>query len=82
MGIGQITDMDVIANAGAIRRVVVVAEDLQVGSMATHHVEHQRDQVGFRVVLFAEISVRISAGGVEVAEDHARQPIGGSEISQ
>ena len=82
VGIGQITDMDVVADAGAIRRRIVIPEDLQIGTLAAHHIEHQRDQMGFRLMVLAQITGRISTGRIEIAEDHARQAIGATEIVQ
>ena len=82
MGFGQIAHMDVIADAGAIGGGVVVAEDLQVGAAARHHIKHERDQVGFRVVVFTQIAIGIGAGSIEIAENHTGQPVGSAKIAE
>ena len=50
MGVCQVGDVDVIADAGAVVGGVVVAEDFDGVATAEGHVEDERDQVGFGLV--------------------------------
>ena len=45
-------------------------------------VEQHRDQVRLRVVVLADLAVRIGAGGVEVAQRHGAQAVGGGVVAQ
>ncbi len=60
--------MDVVADAGAVRGGVVVAVYGDEFPCAEGNLEDDRDEMGFRVVGFADCFVRMGTGGVEVAE--------------
>src|SRR4051794_19474078 len=47
---GQVGDVDVVAYAGAVRRRVVVSEDLEFLPNPGGDLQRDRDQVGLRVV--------------------------------
>ena len=68
VGGGEVRHVDVVADAGAVRRVVVGAKHRQFGAAAEHGVDGQRDQVGFRRVVLAQAALGVGAGGVEVAQ--------------
>jgi hypothetical protein len=61
MGVGQIADVDVVADAGAVVGGVVVAEDLDGGAAAEGYVEDERNEMRLGFVGFA--SVDDSAAG-------------------
>ena len=82
MGGGQVAHVDVVADAGAIGGGIVAAIHLDRGPPAGQGLQHQGDQVGFRVVVLADVTGGVGAGGVEVAEDHAGLAVGGAEIGQ
>ena len=65
--VGQIGHVDVVAQARAVRRRVVVAEHLQALA-AGRGVDRARDDVNLRRVILAELAVGIGAGGVEIAK--------------
>ena len=67
MCLGQIRDVDVIADTRAVRRRVIGAEQLQRRTPPQHGIDRQRDQMRFRIVILAEPPGGIRAGGVEVA---------------
>ena len=56
MGRSEIADMDVIANAGAIRRVVVGAENRNAAARAECGLQHQGNEVRFGIVLLAKFT--------------------------
>ncbi len=69
MALGQIADMDVVAHAGAVRGVVVIAKDLQFGASAHGHLGHIGHQiVGDAARVFADQAALMRAHGVEVAQ--------------
>ena len=50
MRVGQVGDVDVVADAGSVGSGVVVAEDAMDCAAAEGDVENQRNQVGLRLV--------------------------------
>src|SRR5690606_19669094 len=66
---------------GAVGRGVVVAEDVQLRA-AERRVDGARDQVDLRMMILAELSVRIRAGGVEVSKGRPAQSAGALEVRQ
>ena len=68
VGVGQVGDVDVVADAGTVRGRIVVAIDLDVRALAQGHLEHERDQVGLGPMVLADVAARVRAGGVEVAQ--------------
>ena len=67
--VGQVRHVDVVADTGAVRRRVVLAEDREWPS-AAHGRKRQGYQVLLRIVILAEQPVRVGAGRVEVPQDH------------
>ena len=49
--VGQVGDVDVVAHGGAVRRRVVGAEHLHGPTRAERAANHERDQVGLRIVV-------------------------------
>src|SRR5581483_5732533 len=66
MGLGQINDVDIIPDAGAVGRGIIGAVNLALGGLAERDFEDVRDEVGFDAMMFAEFLA--GAGGVEIAE--------------
>jgi len=60
--LGNIHDVDVIANARAIRRFVIGAEDLDVRSLTEGDFEHVGNEVRFDPMIFAETFFRRADG--------------------
>src|ERR1035438_8245071 len=73
MRFGQIRHVNVIPDAGTVRRIVIVAED---GDWIPrdHSLQQQRNQVRFGFVLFTQSRFRIGAAGVEISKGDAAQP--------
>ena len=46
MGGGEIADMDIVANAGAVGRVEIGAEDVDAGPLADRRLDRDLDQMG------------------------------------
>ena len=66
MGLGDVDDVDVVADAGAVWRGIIGAEDLAFLGLSEGDLEHVGDQVRLHPVMFAEAFA--GPGGVEVAE--------------
>ena len=76
VGVGQVLDVDVVADAGAVGRRVVGAEDGDVLALAERDLEDERDQVRLGRVVLADRAVVGGAAGVEVAEGGVAQAVG------
>ena len=63
----DIAYVNIIAHAAAIRRVVVVAENMDWGSSA-RGCKHQRNEMGFRSMCLADFAVWICPRGVEITQ--------------
>src|SRR4051812_34786191 len=76
MRLGEIEYVNIIPDASAVTCRVVVAEDENLFALAYGHLKHERNQVKFRVVIFAPGGS--CSGGVEVAQArvaHAVDPV-------
>src|SRR3984885_15770696 len=80
--IGQVADVNIVADAGAIRRRIVLAEDLDALSAPQGYVEDQRDEVRFRLMrltasLYRACDVEITEAGIAQTVDsvHPRQHV-------
>jgi len=73
--IGQIVHMNVVANAGAIRRRVVGAVDPQLWSVRGGSGKRQWNQMSFRIVELANFAAFVGPGGVEITETHRAQSV-------
>jgi hypothetical protein len=66
MGIGDVEDVDVVADAGAVGRRVIGTEDFEMRNDAEGGVENFGDEMSFDAMGFAAFCG--SAGGVEIAK--------------
>jgi len=71
----QVGHMNVVPDGRAIGGGVVRAEDVHVGPQPERRLDGERDQVRFGVVILADLTVRIGAGGVEIAQCGPLQPV-------
>src|ERR1700757_415250 len=66
MRLGEIEDVNVIANTGSIRRVVVSSVNFDVWSFTKRHLQHSGNEMRLWSVVFAKFLG--CAGGIEVAQ--------------
>jgi len=78
---GQVADVDEVADAGAVRRGVVVAENLD-GLPRRGRSQQEWDQMRFGLVRLAQLVLRLRAARIEVAQRHAAQPAVVIELTQ
>ena len=82
MSVGEIGDVDVIADAGAVGSRVVIAIDADGVAASEGDVENQRNQVRFGLVIFASrdaFGALRRASDVEVAKGNGAQAVEGME---
>ena len=72
MRVGQIIHVDIVAKTRAVPRVVVITKDHEALASPECNVEHDGDQVTFRIVMLA-VHVR-TPPGVEIAERNETEP--------
>src|ERR1700676_3804064 len=68
VGIGNIEHVDVIADAGSVRRRVVRSEDIDMGQSTAGGIENPRNEMSFHAMMLAAFLG--GSGGVEIAEGH------------
>src|SRR6266436_8560378 len=66
--IGNIEHMDVIADAGAVRRGIVSAEDIDMGQSTAGGIENPGDEMSFHAMMLAAFLG--CSGSVEITETH------------
>ena len=72
VGLGEVHDVDVVAQAGAVLGGIVVAEDAEAGALADGGLGDERDQVVRDAAReLADEGARVRADGVEIAEEDA-----------
>ena len=69
MGIGKIENVDEVAHAGSITRVIVRAQNLKMWPAAQSGLDRNRYGVSFRRMPFANSSLRVCSGGVKIAQN-------------
>src|SRR5262245_29288065 len=72
--VGQVDDVNVVAHASPVGRVVIFAEDVYVARLGGRDAQRVWDQMRFGGVVFAEALAR--AGGVEASQTDVTQLIG------
>src|SRR6202042_1863614 len=68
VGVGQIVDVDVVAEASAVGRGIVGGEDIQLGAIGQGRLKGELDQMRFGIVKFADLAGLVGSGGVEVPQ--------------
>jgi len=71
----QIADMNVVANARAVRCRIIVAENIELAAQAERHFDRDLDQMRRHRARLSGAAQRIGAGDVEVAQDHVAEPV-------
>ena len=64
---GQVVDMDVVANTGAVAGLVIGSIDLQ-RAPAQGRIDGPRNEVGLGVVVLTDFAVGVGPCGVEVTQ--------------
>src|SRR6266702_4338415 len=72
VGISDIEHMDVVAEAGSVRRGVIRAEDVDMRQATSSGIENPWNDVSFHAMMLAAFLGR--SGGVEIAKGHILEP--------
>src|SRR5256885_13540698 len=75
MRVGEIHDMNEVAHAGAVRRVVVGAENPEDRTPPQRSLDRQRNGMSLRAVPLADAPFGICACGVEVTQHDRAKPL-------
>src|SRR5713226_6296353 len=72
VGIGDVEDVNVIADAGSVRCGIVGAEDIDMGNSAAGGIENAGNDVSLHTMMLAAFLG--GSGSVEIAEGHVVEP--------
>src|SRR5439155_25427819 len=75
MRIREVAHVDVVADRAAVRRRVIRAVDFNRLTGPKGGAQHPRDQVSFGLVVFADFTRGIGAGGVEITQRGKAQAV-------
>ena len=76
MRIGEVRDMNVVANGGAIGGWIIAAEHRKIVDMTLDRHHGSRNEMGFRIAEFTEFACRIGAARVEIAKSNGTNLMG------
>lgn len=82
VSVGEIGDVDVIADAGAVFRRVIRAEDGDMVAYALRRFQNERDEMRLRIVIFADGAALCRPGRIEIAERDVAKAVSGGEIGE
>ena len=80
MRLGQIVDVDVVADARAVFGGVIVPKYVDRLSLPKSGLQDQWDEVGFGAMVLAQLTFRICTSGIEVAKGCGLESIGFVEV--
>src|SRR5262249_18709115 len=75
VSIGQVGNVDVVSDIGAIWSVVVIAKNGHRLTEASCRLQNYGYKMRLGIMIFTDLTVRISAGSVEIAECYRFKPI-------
>ena len=78
----QVVDVNVVANARAVWRGIVVAENANALTFTNRHLQHDRDQVRLGIVVFPDVARQRSPGRVEISQCCVPDPVSPGIILQ
>src|SRR5262252_2716910 len=76
VGVGQVVHMDIVSNAGSVGRGIVSTEDLEFAAFRFGRGEREGNQMGFRIMKFADLAALIRARGIEIAQARKTKTVG------
>ena len=79
---GEIIDMDVVADGGAVGCGIIAAEDGELRAPAKRRIDEKRQRMGLGRMAFADTRLWIGPGGVEITQRGVVQAMRGAAILQ
>jgi hypothetical protein len=73
MGIGEVLDVNVVANRRPIRRRVIGSVDFDLRPLSERRPQNERDEMRLRFVPFTDLALGIGAGSIEITQRHPPQ---------
>src|ERR1035438_2083500 len=73
MSVSKISHMDIVADRGSVRSVVICPENFQKRKQACGGGQHARQKMGFRLMIFSQLAIRVCASSIEVAQSRPGQ---------
>ncbi len=80
--VGKVGDVDIVAHAGAVGRVVIASEHVDVVALTDRGLDRDLDQVSRSLADLPRPPVGIGAGDVEIAKGAIVERIGGGAVGQ
>jgi hypothetical protein len=75
MGLGKITDMNVVSNRSSVARVEIGSVDGEYPVWPQRCLDHQGDDMRLRFVPLTDLTVGVAAGGIEIAQHDRIKPM-------
>jgi hypothetical protein len=82
MRIDQVANMNIIADAGAVGRIIIRAKHRESRAFPFDRIQHQRDQMGFGLMKLANLGIRVGPRDVEIAKNHMAQTVSRLIVAQ
>ena len=76
MRLGNIADVDIVADTRPISSRIVVSIDRQAGAQTRGSMQRKRNQVRFRVMYFADLAAFVRSGCIEVSQGYVPEAVG------
>ena len=76
MGVHQVGDGDVVADAGPVGRSVIITEDGDMRPPAQRHLQDQRDEMALGAVVLADAAVGQGPGHIEITQGDIADAMG------
>ena len=76
----QVRHMNIVPDTAPVRRVIIRTKHLDIRPLAAGRIQHQGNQVSFRIVAFPDFSVRIGSCSIEIPEHDKLQTVSGMII--
>src|SRR4051812_40847542 len=64
----QIRNVNVVADAGAVRRRVIRAKNRDIASSPKSCIEYQRNEMSLHCMIFTDVAARVCACSIEVSQ--------------
>ena len=65
MCLGKIGNVNVVANAGAVGRIVIGSVDRNAFSLSVRNLKNKRNEMAFGIMSLTELTALVSTAGIE-----------------
>src|ERR1700680_753794 len=71
----KIANVEIVPHTGPVRSWIVIAKNLQGRTLTLNRLKHRRDQMGFWITHFSDLSILIRTRCIEIPESDEMQPV-------